>query len=87
MFCFSEKKQCAASVSHITGEGLRNLFLRAAFAPELSLRSGSVGADFSLSSDGAELAPDEHCHHRVDVSGHLVYFRLDQEPPWLIEMI
>lgn len=35
-FCFNEKQQHAASVAHMTGEGLRNLFLRAALAPELT---------------------------------------------------
>jgi len=27
MFCFSEKKRCAASVTCMTGEGLRDVFL------------------------------------------------------------
>lgn len=87
MFLFSEKKQCTASVTHLTGEGLRNLFLQAVLAPELYLRSGSVGASFSLGSDGAELAPGEHRHHLVGDSGHLACLRLDQEPPWLSEMV
>lgn len=56
MFCFCEKK-CAASVTHMTAAGLRNLFLQAALAPETALRSGSVGAAFFLGGVGAELAP------------------------------
>lgn len=88
IFCFSKKKKCAASVTHMTGEGLRNLFLRAALAPEPYLRSGPVGAAFSLgSSDGAELAPGEPCHHLVGDSGHLVHFRRDREPPSLTEIV
>lgn len=75
MFYFCEKK-CAASVTHMTGAGLRNPFLRAALAPEMALRSGSVGAAFFLGGAGAELAPGEHCHHLVGDSGHLVHFGL-----------
>lgn len=77
MFCFCEKKKCAASVIHMTGVGLRNLFLRAVLAPETALRSGSVGAGFLLGGVGAELAAGEHCHHLVGDSGHLVHFGLD----------
>lgn len=81
IFCFSEKKERAASVTHMTGEGLRNLFLLAVLAPELYLRSGSAGAAFSFGSNSAELAPGEHCHHLGGDSGHLVHFLLDQELP------
>lgn len=63
IFCFNEKKQCAASVTHMTGEGLRNLFLQIALAPELDLKSESVGAAYCLSVSGAELAPGEQHQH------------------------
>lgn len=55
-------------------------------APELDLRSGSVGANFSLNVSGAELAPAEHRQHLAGDSGHVAHIRLDQELPRLIEM-
>lgn len=75
MFCFSEKQQCSASITRITGGGSRNVFLQAALAPEPCSRSGSVGAAFSLANDGAELAPGVHHHHDTGDPRHLVYFR------------
>lgn len=54
-------------------EGLRNLFLWTVLAPELDLRSGSVGANFFFSVTGAELALAEHCQHLAGDSRHLAH--------------
>lgn len=87
MFCFCEKRKFTASVTHMTGAGLRNLFLRAALAPETALRSGSVGAAFVLGRVGAELAPGEHCHHLVGDSSTLYTLGWTGQAPSLIEII